>query len=160
MDEQERHVNSSPSRRRSVKAIAAVTGAITLLPQSWRKPLVESVVLPAHAQTSPGECVVRTDWIFDDGECGEVSNGRLVVFIGTLEEVPVASASGEVDASASRWEFVDFDVNPSNNRQFAVVLCVDSTLPGDTPVMINVTDENGDECSTTFELDDLGPAPD
>jgi hypothetical protein len=33
---------------------AAVAAALTLLPKKWTRPLVEAVVVPAHAQTSPG----------------------------------------------------------------------------------------------------------
>lgn len=40
-------------RRRALLALAGVT-AFSSLPNSWRRPMVESVVLPAHAQTSPG----------------------------------------------------------------------------------------------------------
>ena len=46
---------SSESRRKLLKSIAAGSGAIVAgkcLPESWSKPVVESVMLPAHAQTS------------------------------------------------------------------------------------------------------------
>jgi len=36
-----------------VVAGAAVAAALTL-PKKWTRPLVEAVVVPAHAQTSPG----------------------------------------------------------------------------------------------------------
>lgn len=46
---------SSVSRRNLLKSIAAGSGAIVAgktLPESWSKPVVDSVMLPAHAQTS------------------------------------------------------------------------------------------------------------
>ena len=46
---------SSESRRKLLKSIAAGSGAIIAgksLPESWSKPVVDSVMLPAHAQTS------------------------------------------------------------------------------------------------------------
>ena len=49
---------SDKSRRKLLKSIAAGSGAIVAgksLPESWSKPVVDSVMLPAHAQTSPGE---------------------------------------------------------------------------------------------------------
>ena len=49
---------SSDSRRKLLKSIAAGSGAIVAgksLPESWSKPVVDSVMLPAHAQTSPAE---------------------------------------------------------------------------------------------------------
>ena len=47
---------SSKSRRKLLKSIAAGSGVIVAgksLPESWTRPVVDSVVLPAHAQTSP-----------------------------------------------------------------------------------------------------------
>jgi hypothetical protein len=47
---------SSESRRKLLKSIAAGSGAIVAgksLPESWSRPVVDSVMLPAHAQTSP-----------------------------------------------------------------------------------------------------------
>ena len=44
---------SSNSRRKALKAIGASGVLAGTIPGSWTKPLVESVVLPAHAQTSP-----------------------------------------------------------------------------------------------------------
>ena len=46
---------SDSSRRKLLKSIAAGSGAIVAgksLPESWSKPVVDSVMLPAHAQTS------------------------------------------------------------------------------------------------------------
>ena len=48
---------SNDSRRKLLKSIAAGSGAIVAgksLPESWSRPVVDSVMLPAHAQTSPG----------------------------------------------------------------------------------------------------------
>ena len=47
---------SSASRRELLKTIAAGSGAIVAgktLPESWSKPVVDSVILLAHAATSP-----------------------------------------------------------------------------------------------------------
>jgi hypothetical protein len=46
---------SDKSRRKLLKSIAAGSGAVIAgksLPESWSKPVVDSVILPAHAQTS------------------------------------------------------------------------------------------------------------
>lgn len=53
--------SESPSfrRRRALKQLAAggaVAGAVAAtIPTRWTRPVVQSVVLPAHAQTSPGD---------------------------------------------------------------------------------------------------------
>jgi hypothetical protein len=47
---------SNDSRRKLLKSIAAGSGAIVAgksLPENWTKPVIDSVVLPAHANTSP-----------------------------------------------------------------------------------------------------------
>ena len=47
---------SNESRRKLLKSVAAGSGAIVAsksLPESWSRPVVDSVMLPAHAQTSP-----------------------------------------------------------------------------------------------------------
>jgi hypothetical protein len=47
---------SQESRRKLLKSIAAGSGAIVAgksLPENWKRPVVDSVMLPAHAQTSP-----------------------------------------------------------------------------------------------------------
>ena len=47
---------SSESRRKLIKSIVTGSGAIIAgksLPESWSRPVVDAVVLPAHAQTSP-----------------------------------------------------------------------------------------------------------
>ena len=46
---------SSESRRKLLKSIAAGSGAIVAgksLPEEWARPVVDSVMLPVHAQTS------------------------------------------------------------------------------------------------------------
>lgn len=54
--------NNSPARRRLLKAMGAAGGIVAgarTLPPTWTQPVVDGVLLPAHAQTSPGECPVR-----------------------------------------------------------------------------------------------------
>ena len=56
---------SSESRRKLLKSIAAGSGAIVAgksLPENWKKPVVDSVLLPAHAQTSPGRSFFSVDF--------------------------------------------------------------------------------------------------
>ena len=49
--------NIKERRRKLLKSMAAASGAVIAgknLPETWSRPAIESVVLPAHAQTSPG----------------------------------------------------------------------------------------------------------
>ena len=41
-----------PHRRNALKSVTLTTVGMTLLPQSWQKPIVKTILLPAHAQTS------------------------------------------------------------------------------------------------------------
>ena len=46
-----------PGRRKAIKAglvvSGSVVGAAMALPKKWTRPIVESVIVPAYAQTSP-----------------------------------------------------------------------------------------------------------
>lgn len=48
----DRDAPQAPGRRGIVKGVALGVGGLTLT--HWSKPVVQNVVLPAHAQTSPG----------------------------------------------------------------------------------------------------------
>ncbi len=48
---------SNDSRRKLLKSIAAGSGAVVAgksMPESWSKPVIDSVMLPAHAETTSG----------------------------------------------------------------------------------------------------------
>ena len=50
--------NTEESRRKLLKSIAIGSGVVIAgksLPESWSRPVVDSVMLPAHAETSPAE---------------------------------------------------------------------------------------------------------
>ena len=56
---------SKDSRRKVLKSIAAGSGAFVAgksLPDSWSRPVVDSVILPAHAQTSPASPGCSTEF--------------------------------------------------------------------------------------------------
>ncbi len=44
--------SEAPSRRKLITAVAGL-GLVSTLPKEWSKPLINSVLVPAHAQTSP-----------------------------------------------------------------------------------------------------------
>ncbi len=59
----------TPARRRLLRNLGRGAGATAaLLPVVWSRPLVETVVLPAHAETSPAGCTVRIVWFNDSSE--------------------------------------------------------------------------------------------
>ena len=46
------NVGSPAGRRKLLKILAAGSGAAVFLPKKWTKPVVESVIVGAHAQTN------------------------------------------------------------------------------------------------------------
>jgi hypothetical protein len=74
---------SGESRRKLLKSIAAGSGAVIAgksLPESWKRPIVDSVMLPAHAQTSGcsgcfphglGSSIRYTPGTYPEGTVGE-----------------------------------------------------------------------------------------
>lgn len=62
----------SPSRRGTLKRLAAggaVAGVAAAAPSRWTRPVVESVVLPVHAQTSATGCIAP-EGCYEVGEFG------------------------------------------------------------------------------------------
>jgi len=46
--------NKNVSRRRAIKIVASGALVATIaLPSKWSRPIVESIIVPAHAQASP-----------------------------------------------------------------------------------------------------------
>jgi hypothetical protein len=83
---------SIESRRKLLKSIAAGSGAIVAgksLPDSWSRPVVDSVLLPAHAMTSLTE---------SSGPAGDIQNAKLEtdsLFAKAIDSlVPEAQAIG------------------------------------------------------------------
>jgi len=85
--------NTEGSRRKILKSMAVGSGAIIAgksLPDTWVRPVVDSVILPAHAQTSTTTLFA----IGDTGPCGGIvfyiSNGGL----NGLEAAPSDQSAG------------------------------------------------------------------
>ena len=73
---------SNEKRRSLLKSISAASGTIVTgknLPESWKQPVVDSVVLPAHAQSSPCS-IARTFCTFVGGGG---SDGELTIVVST-----------------------------------------------------------------------------
>ena len=59
-------MDHNPDRRHVLKVIT-IGGVATalLLPSRWTKPIIESIVVPAHAQASPRGTTTSTTTTFD-----------------------------------------------------------------------------------------------
>ena len=87
---------SNESRRKLLKSIAAGSGAIVAgksLPEKWSRPVVDSVLLPAHAQTSPTPPADTPPAI--NGVFTNFSNGTSNDFKLLDELIPTAMAQSD-----------------------------------------------------------------
>jgi hypothetical protein len=99
---------SDQSRRKLLKTIAAGSGAIiagTILPDKWTKPVVNSIILPAHAQatTQPPTAPTCQD---DPTLCAGTYTGTLnpaepFIACGTGGGVGIASNAVSITISAT-----------------------------------------------------------
>ena len=94
---------SDKSRRKLLKSIAAGSGAVVAgksLPESWTRPVVDSVMLPAHAQTS------------------------LLTFFGPANEIGGNYESGDKPLLANAMETMVPDAQAGGNFEQNGTLCI------------------------------------
>lgn len=84
--------NTNASRRILLKSIAAGSGAVIAgknLPEKWAKPVVDSVMLPAHAETS-----VTYNYFGQDVSAASIESGKTFAELVTDSLVEDAHAQG------------------------------------------------------------------
>lgn len=115
---------SNESRRKLLKSVAAGSGAIVAgksLPESWSRPVVDSVMLPAHAQTStkascgPITATANEGSDTDDDQVNVIYDGGSSCNLTISQEsVPlVADAVVGLDLSATGSTAGTWEVNGS-----------------------------------------------
>ena len=109
---------SRGSRRKLLKSIAAGSGAIVAgksLPESWSRPVVDSVMLPAHAQTSPPSSLscspssVSTTAVSDDSQ-----DDIYIIFDGTTVCTVERGADDLPDSPTDA--VIGIDADPGDNN--------------------------------------------
>jgi len=82
------------SRRRLIKMVAGSGGILVgakVAPKEWTKPIVNSVVLPAHAQTTPGAFTLTCEGSPPNGSTVPL-NGNVLASV-TISPTPPAGES-------------------------------------------------------------------
>lgn len=97
---------SSPIRRRTLLAAIATGGAVASseLPGRWSRPMIDAVMLPAHAQTSPTDdsTCTATVAIFDFWLLGG-SSTVTAPFTGSIGEIPPSTVTPTGSTGTVRW---------------------------------------------------------
>jgi hypothetical protein len=135
------------SRRRAIKSLvgaAAVTGATAARPERWFQPLIETVVLPAHAQASVlmfggAGLAVAAVGSLDDGTRVAKWMSRMLDSV-----VPVAEAGPEAATICStlNGNLLTITFQGSNNTGMRQgTLNIDGT-PGPIPMLSNACDQS------------------
>ena len=104
--------NTSDSRRTLLKSIAAGSGVIISgksLPENWTKPVVDSVLLPAHAQTSrvepsPGDTVGNFGAFVTDLSRVRINFCTSLEYSGGSGTTGTATVQGTIDGISFREE--------------------------------------------------------
>jgi len=142
-------------RRKVLKRLAVAGGAIVAgksMPDQWLKPVVDSVLMPAHAQATGG--TIAANWVIGDDAPGST----------TGIPVGVTNTSNDFLYDDGTTMFFYGQVSPPGATSLNVNVNVSGTnLPGFTgfPDSIAVNPATGDFTSTDFdESGDLwGDAP-
>ena len=162
---------SSESRRKLLKSIAAGSGAVVAgksLPESWTTPVVDSVMLPAHAQTSPAETPPADDTpTVSGGSSGDVGVAQLDNNPESMLAKFVDALIEPANANGFRWYFRwTICIKPTNDPTIftvevmyrdwtadqSVYLGLDAPIPVDLAVGETKTNATGKFCSGKFDF--------
>lgn len=116
--------SACPARRRLLTALAVATTAechSLLLPKRWSRPLVESVILPAHAQMSANglSCSAGSLTVDNTVQDGDAQGHIAIIYDGaedcSLIQVITDSADGGASGDPDEMLLLDADGNPVDN---------------------------------------------
>ena len=90
----ENQLSEQDKRRKALKNILISGGSVITAAQlgktAWTKPVIDSVVLPAHAQTTYNAAFSINDPVFLSYVCGDTDNRDVIIDIGGFLDVQVA----------------------------------------------------------------------
>jgi len=121
------------SKRNTIKKIAGVGTIASLLPQAWTRPVVTSMVLPAHAQTSDTEPPMGADLTADAGFF-DTASGTLIA-VDNVDLSPTVSIVDQPSQGAVVINGLDFNYEVTDGSGFF----------GDDSFTYRVTDASGNQ---------------
>lgn len=137
--------NTNPQRRQALKKILAgssIVGASAVVPDKWVKPVVDVVVLPAHAQPSPAFMLpLNATWAGGGGGNGfgslEPKSGEGLAMRVLDQIVPAARAQDNMSIA---------DCHSS------VTVCLDTMKVGENQVNVRLAVIPGPQGSATADV--------
>ncbi len=159
-------------RRELLKALTLGGGAVaaTQLPTSWTKPVVDSVTLPVHAQTTcspdtiPGitvTCASQTESFWYTIRSSDSSCGFEVSFNDTLPSPPYIRFDQSTSGGFASISLESVELNSSvQGTRNAFVNCQDANSSGTDSFPILAQDETGRSyrLDGQFSIDPTGPS--
>ena len=136
------------NRRKLLNSLAAGSGAVIAgksLPESWSKPVVDSVMLPAHAQTSPSPC---TPCLVAATYCVGGGNGSIEVAVavdGTVTVTYSAFSSGPQTDNVDPCAGGAFSVSDTSGNN---TVTISGTVPCGNVASIDIVETDGGGGST------------
>ena len=136
---------TSQSKRKILTSIGVTSGVLGAgaLSQHWVKPVVNSVVLPAHAETSPGATTPAPTTTEEPGPMievvaesdtgGLVGDGLTKTYLVNLSKAPLAGVTVTPDATVGGITAVASAAIVFTTTDYATTQNVIVTAPADTP---------------------------
>lgn len=122
-------------RRRLLQAITAVGATSAALPDRWSRPVIDSVLLPAHAQVTPVEVCELTcsraqqeTWVVVRNA---VTAGAFILGYTSATIVQCESANGMVSVSSTTFQ-TSVGVLPGTLSTATTLASLTGTDPGNT----------------------------
>ncbi|GEM_PF-3285392 len=164
-------------RRNLLRSLTLGAGSLTLsqIPHSWIKPVVQAVILPAHAQTSDDVVSPEIDIRGGDGTPISIPNGSTTPNPGNNTDLGIATNGSSsqffifntgtadltftgtplVEITGEGWSLVTPPVNPispGNDDFFSIQFTNPMTVSGPFPGTVSIANNDSDENPYTFAV--------
>jgi len=143
------------SKRNSLKKLAGVGVVSVLVPKSWTSPMVDAVLLPAHAQTSScrasPEITFAAQASLESNDQPPAGQNDAYMATGTLTTLNTSYRLADFTGTV----LLDVQVTVNDPAEFTITHTLPSSIPADQDVNFSVTANYStpDYCFSTFRND-------